>query len=241
MCRILAVSETPTNLRYDLPLDFEILGKGIYSPRQAARLVGGSAQEVRRWTRGSGPSEPLWHAYYQGLDDTAELSFADLIEVRVVKAFKEAGISTQAIRFAINYAQNAFGVERPLSTLGFKTDGGEILMDAVERDGEFVSLAKARPGQKVFAELVKQSVRDLEYEGQTAARWRPHHVHGIVLDPTRQFGTPLIDEFGVSTSVLYEEFKHLGDPKYLAKLYDMPASLVRAAIKYEASLDGVNG
>lgn len=220
-----------------MPLDFEILGKGIYSPRQAARLVGSSAQEIRRWTRGSGPSEPLWHAYYQQLDDTAELSFADLIEVRVVKAFKEAGISTQAIRFAINLARDTYEVDRPLSTLGFKTDGGEILMDAIEHDGELVSLARARPGQKVFAELVKQSVKDLEYDDGTAARWRPHHVQGIVLDPTRQFGTPLIDDYGVSTSVLYEEYKLSGDAKYLAKIYDMPVQLIRAAIKYEASLD----
>lgn len=219
----------------------DIFGKGIYSPRQAARLVGGSAQEIRRWTRGSGPTEPLWHAYYQDLDDTAELSFADLIEVRVVRAFRQAGVSTQAIRFAILFAQQKFGVERPLSTMEFKTDGSEILMQAVEKDGEFVSLAKARPGQKVFSEIVKQSVKDLEYEGETVARWRPHKTKDVVVDPSRQFGAPIIDEFGVSTATLYEEFGVFDDPRYLAKVYEIPLRLVNEAIRFEQQLDEIHG
>jgi len=48
-----------------VPLDDSIFGEGIYTPREAARLVGGTPQEVLRWTRGSGTSEPLWNAYYQ--------------------------------------------------------------------------------------------------------------------------------------------------------------------------------
>ncbi|MEJ6401369.1 hypothetical protein [Yoonia sp. 2307UL14-13] len=224
-----------------MPLDIDIFGKGIYSPRQAARLVGGSAQEIRRWTRGSGPTEPLWHAYYQELDDTAELSFADLIEVRVVKAFKQAGISTQAIRFAIKFAQEQFGVERPLSNLEFKTDGSEILMEAVEKDGEFVSLAKGRPGQKVFAEIVKQSVKDLEYEDDTAARWRPHKTRDVVIDPRRQFGSPIIDDFGIATSTLFEEYQTFKDVRYLSKIYDIPIRLVNEAIRFEKLLDEMNG
>ena len=224
-----------------MPLDIDIFGKGIYSPRQAARLVGGSAQEIRRWTRGSGPNEPLWNAYYQELDDTAELSFADLIEVRVVKAFRQAGVSTQAIRFAIRFSQEKFGVERPLSTLEFKTDGSEILMKAVEEDDDFISLAKVRPGQKVFADIVRQSVKDLEYEGETVARWRPHKTKDVVIDPSRQFGSPIIDEFGVATSTLFEEFKYYDDARYLSKVYDIPLRLVNEAIRFETLLDEMHG
>lgn len=220
-----------------MPLDFNILGQGIYSPRQAARLVGGTPQEVLRWTRGSGANDPLWHAYYQTLDDTTELSFSDLIELRVVKSFRRAGISLQAIRFAIEFASGKYGVERPLSTMRFKTDGREILHEALERDGEMVSLSKSRAGQKVFTEIVKQSLNDLEYEGELAARWRPAFARHVILDPKRQFGSPLIDGFGISTAMLYEEFQEFENVKYLAKIYEMPVALVTDAVRFEERLN----
>jgi hypothetical protein len=52
-----------------MALDNKILGLGVYTPREAARLVGTDPQQVLRWTRGSGPNEPLWNAHYQFLDD----------------------------------------------------------------------------------------------------------------------------------------------------------------------------
>src|SRR6056297_3360478 len=175
-----------------MPLDDAILGRGVYTPREAARLIGTSAQQVLRWTRGSGPNPPLWHAHYQFLDeDITEISFLDLVEVRVVAALRRASISLQAIRFA----EEKYALDRPLASQSFKTDGTEILMDAVEKDGEFVSLSKKRPGQKVFREIISQSLNDLEYEGNLAARWRPRQFSSVIIDPSRHFGDPILDKY----------------------------------------------
>ena len=228
-----------------MALDFEILGHGIYSPRQAARLIGSTPQEVMRWTRGTGPREPLWNAYYQVLDDTTELSFLDLIEIRVVKAMRKAGIPMQTIRFAIDFATRKLGVDRPLSSRRFRTEGKAILMDAVEGDGQLVSLSRANAGQKVFTEIVEQSLGDLEYEGSTVARWRPRISEGIVVDPQRSFGSPILDDFGVSTEILRGEVELHGSADYVARLYEMPPRLVRSAVRFESELDrqfeNVNG
>jgi uncharacterized protein (DUF433 family) len=220
-----------------LPLDHDILGHGVYTPREAARLIGETPQHVFRWTRGSGPTNPLWNAHYQFIEDSTEISFLDLIEVRVVAAMRRQGISLQSIRYAIDFAQNALGVDRPLSSRDFKTDGSEILMDAVEDDGEFVSLSKKAPGQKVFKKIIEQSLNDLEYENDLVARWRPRGFESIVLDPARSFGDPLLDEFGVSTAVVYREFQQFDDAKYLSRIYEIPLQVVRIAIKYEQHLD----
>ncbi|MFZ5964180.1 hypothetical protein ACOXXX_14635 [Thalassococcus sp. BH17M4-6] len=220
-----------------MPLDFNILGQGIYSPRQAARLIGGKPQDVLRWTRGSGSSEPLWNAYYQALEDATELSFSDVVELRVVKSFRDAGISLQAIRYAISFAQRQYGVERPLSTLRFKTDGREILHEALELDGQMVSLSKKRPGQKVFTEIIKQSLSGLEYEDGNAARWRPAQAKHVVIDPGRQFGSPMVDEFGISTAVLFDEFEEFKDMAYLSRIYEIPNSVILDAVRYEQNLD----
>lgn len=220
-----------------MPLDGAILGAGIYSPREAARLIGGTPQEVRRWTRGSGASGPVWTAHYQFLNDATEVSFLDLIELRVVRALRLADVPMQAVRYAITLAQEKFGIERPLSSVRFKTDGVEILMDAVESDGEFVSLSKRRPGQKVFSRIVDQSVSDLEYEGARVTRWRPKFAEHVVIDPQRAFGAPMIDEAAISTEVLYREWKRARDFKYVSRLYEIDAGLVRDAVSYEENLN----
>lgn len=225
-----------------MPLDEGILGKGVYTPREAARLVGTNAQQVLRWTRGSGPTEPLLKAHYQFLDDDiTEISFLDLVEVRVVAAMRRADISLQSIRFAISFAQEKFDIERPLASQTFKTDGTEILMEAVEKDGEYVSLSKIRPGQKVFREIIAQSLSDLEYEGDTVARWRPKHFSRIVLDPNRHFGDPILDQYGVSTSIISNEFKEFEDINYLSTIYEIPRELLQECISFEKSLDEANG
>lgn len=220
-----------------MPLDFDIFGEGIYTPRDAARLLGASHHDVLRWTRGSGTSDPLWHAHYQFMDDTTEISFIDLIEIRAVRALRKAGISLQAIRFAIKCAEEKYGIPRPLSSLQFKTDGTEILMEAVEQDGDYVSLAAKRPGQKVFSKLISQSVKDLEYEGGQAARWRPENSPDVIIDPRRSFGAPILDAFGISTDTIYKDYQAGQVPAYLAKVYELPKKLVIEAISFEQALD----
>lgn len=223
-------------------LEQKILGNGVYTPREAARLVGTSAQQVLRWTRGNGQAEPLWKAHYDFLDeDVTEISFLDLIEIRVVSAMRRAGISLQAIRFAISFAQDKYGIDRPLASESFKTDGKEVLMSAVERDGEMVSLSKKHAGQKVFKALVAQSLSGLEYENTLVARWRPKGFSDIVLDPKRFFGDPILDKYAVSTSTLHKEFIEFKDKNYLSSIYEVPKISVQKAIDFEERLNATNG
>ncbi|GHF40796.1 hypothetical protein [Seohaeicola zhoushanensis] len=200
-------------------------------------MIGTTPAEILRWTRGSGPTEPLWHAHYQGIDDTTELSFYDLIEVRVVKALRRAGVSLQAVRFAINYARDKFGVSHPLATLRFKTDGQEILAEALEQDGDLVSLSAKRPGQKVFSKIVDQSLNDLEFDNGEVVLWRPKRTTHIIIDPKRSFGTPILEDFGVSTQTLYNELSSYRDITRLAKAYEIPKALVAEAISFESRLE----
>ncbi|MEX0970821.1 MAG: hypothetical protein WD046_10300 [Paracoccaceae bacterium] len=220
-----------------MPLDNPIFGEGIYTPREAARLIGSTAQEIIRWTRGSGPKEPLWRGHYQFLDDTTEISFIDMIELRVVRALRLRGVSLQSIRYAIALAENQFGISRPLSTIQFKTDGAEILMDATEQDGELVSLSPKRPGQKAFARIIDQSVSGLEFDGDRVARWRPNSMPTVIIDPERAFGDPILDSIGISTHILFREVKRSHSISYVSRLYEIDAKLVRHAVKFEESLD----
>ncbi|MCC5991023.1 MAG: MerR family transcriptional regulator [Rhodobacteraceae bacterium] len=220
-----------------MPLDGPIFGEGIYKPREAARLIGTTPQEILRWTRGSGPNAPIWTGHYQFVDESTEISFIDLVELRVVRALRSNGVSLQAIRYAIEYAKAKLAIDRPLSTLSFKTDGPEILVDATENDGHLISLSKKRPGQKVFRKIIDQSLSGLEYKNQRPERWRPTIVEHVVLDPNRSFGTPVIDNIGISTQTIFTEWQRSKSIKYISRLYEVDERFVRDAIKFEKTLD----
>ena len=95
----------------------EVLGRGVYGASEALRLINFkrrpdtpgryvSRRTLRRWLRGydyplrggGGHSEALWAPDYRNEDDTIELSFRDLIELRFVKAFLDVGLSLPTIR-----------------------------------------------------------------------------------------------------------------------------------------------
>lgn len=219
-----------------MALDLEIFGQGVYSPTQAARLIGSTPHEVRRWTHGGSGLKPLWQSYYVNLDGSKDLSFLDLVELRIVKAFRSHNISLQAIRFAIQFAKEAYGVDHPLTILKFKTDGSEILAEAIEHDGELVSLSSKRPGQKVFKKIVEQSLNDLEYEDGSVARWWVSKDKTIVIDPARQFGAPLLDEYGIATKAIFDEFNSNPNLTHVANLFEIPRKVVSAALEFERSL-----
>ncbi len=221
-----------------MPLDLQILGSGVYTPREAGRLTGVKQHDVLRWTRGSGASKPLWNSYYRPLDNRIEISFLDMLEIRVVAALRGVGVSFQAIRFAIDFAQHKYNIERPLSSKRFRTDGKEVLIEALEEDGELTSLSRRRAGQKVFKIIVEQSLRDLDYDDDRPIRWRPRKSRFVVIDPARSFGDPILDEFGISTHVIREEFNAFGDIRYLSRIYEIPDAQIKSAINFEQALDG---
>lgn len=221
-----------------MPLDLQILGSGVYSPREAARLAGVEPRDVLRWTRGTAQSAPLWNAYFFPLEGSTEISFLDVVELRVVAALRRAGVSLQAIRFAIDFAKRAFNIDRPLSSQRFCTDGQEILMDALEEDGQLTSLSRKRAGQKVFKKIVEQSLLDLEYQDSRPVRWWPKKSKYIVIDPSRCFGDPILNEYGISTHTLRDDFNVFHSIKYLSKIYEIPESHIKTAINFERRLDG---
>lgn len=220
-----------------MPLDQVIFGEGVYTPKEAARLIGGSPLDIIRWTRGTANIAPVWHARYSEFEDSTAISFLDLVETRVVRAFRRSGVSLQAVRAAISIAQERYGIERPLSSLEFKTDGKEIVFCALENDGNSESLSRKNPGQKLFGSIVDLSLKDLDYENGRAVRWRPTADEEVVLDPKRSFGAPILEKFGISTSVLADESRNGLRPAQIARLYEIPPKLVNAALRYEASLD----
>ena len=121
----------------DILRDADLFGVGSYTLREAARLLGTPAINISRWMRGYNyrrngqvhKSPPLWQTQWPtGDNDQIEIGFRDLIELRFVKVFTEAGVGLLAIRNCLDFARDLVKDDHPFSTRRFRTDGRTIFL-----------------------------------------------------------------------------------------------------------------
>lgn len=221
------------------------LGIGYYTVPEAARLVRVPPRSIRRWLGGYDYRSngnyfrmpPLWKPELPAAnDDRIELGFRDLIELRFVHAFVSQGIDLRIVRACLDRAKNLTGEERPFSTRRFRTDGRTIFMEEVKTLGG-ETLTDLRRGQFVIKTVIEQTFRDLEFEAEVVARWRPFHGRdSIVVDPKRAFGQPILAAFGTPTSALADAVVAEGSLERVAALYEVTIATVRDAVRFEQYL-----
>jgi uncharacterized protein (DUF433 family)/DNA-binding transcriptional MerR regulator len=221
----------------------QLTGVGLYTISEAARLAGVRSVELRRWLRGyiSGRGEdvrrhpPLWTSEIAEAAIDA-VSFHDLLEVRFVKAFRNLGISLQAIRIAATNAREILSSPYPFLCKKFRTDGRTIFAEAMSESGE-LDLLDLRQRQYVFAKVVEPSLYSgIEFGAdEQAVRWYPmERSKAVVLDPELAFGKPIVTEVALRTDILYEAWLAEGkDKRRVAHLYEVPTKAIEAAIRFE--------
>jgi uncharacterized protein (DUF433 family) len=229
----------------------DALGRGAYGAAEAVRLINfrrpaGMAsrkitqQTVVRWLGAWEHSQALWTPDFRpiGNDDAFDVSFRDLIELRFVKAFRDAGLSLQTIRECFGRAVDVVRDARPFSTRRFRTDGKTIFFEITDgvREGELVDLKRR---QNVFHRIVEPSLHDLEFDADVLARWYPLGMSrkSIVIDPGRSFGRPIVGDGGVPTETILRAVEaEEGSSERVARLYELPLGAVRDAINFEKQL-----
>jgi uncharacterized protein (DUF433 family) len=216
----------------------DLAERPTYAIAEAARYCGISPQSVARWRAGytyptlSGPrrSGPL-----TGGGPTGLLTFTELIEVKVVAAARQAGVSMRAVRRAITAAQNAYGVERPLMLVSFLTDGRELFTRELEAEGPPRYVNLSRSGQVAW-EYIRDVLRDLEYDDATglALRWFPvGRDSPIVIDPEVSFGRPYVLRKGVSTDAVLSRFRARESLEDITEDLDLTRDEAEAALRFE--------
>lgn len=228
-------------------LDNTLVGIGLYTAAEASQLSNVPLRSIRRWMLGYSYSRhgdthhqpAVWNAGGVRVDGTLGLTFLDLMEVRFVKAFRDAGVSWKVIRTASERAQKYFSQSHPFATQRFRTDGRGIFAEILDESGEKTLLDLFR-SQFAFHRVVSPSLyAGLEFTANDqVARWFPlPRSKQIVIDPLRAFGQPIINATGVPTAVLAHAAKAEGSRHNVAKWYDVPLSAVNAAVRYQRSIE----
>ena len=217
---------------------------GIYNVPFASRLTGISSWRIRRWIRGyrfetttgTHAKPPVWLGDLPVIDGAYALSFRDLMEMRFIDAFLRQGVTWPEIRRVIEMGAELFQTTHPFCTNRFRADGRELFarVDA-GIDSQLIHVIK---NQAVFADVIRPFLKGVEFaDGGAPARWwpMPDRKH-VVLDPERSFGKPIVDKEGVPTHILAAASDSFGDIADVARWYRVSISSVRAAVRFEQSL-----
>ncbi|MCC8998982.1 MAG: DUF433 domain-containing protein, partial [Candidatus Contendobacter sp.] len=141
-----------------------MIGTGLYTLGEIATFTQIPASQLRRWLRGyrSGHQTylPLWTSELSDSPLPQALGFHDLLEVRVVHAFRQYGVSLPTIRCACQHAREYFKRSYPLTCQRFLTDGRNVFAEILEQTGEVedTRLLDMVQKQYVFDKVVRPSL-----------------------------------------------------------------------------------
>ena len=226
------VRERPSNL----------VNMGIYTVAEAARLTRLPAGKIRRWMRGyyfrRGQSvrysDAVWKMDIKPLDDKLALSFRDLLELRFVDAFINAGVSWATMRRAHRNAQQQLETTHPFCSQRISTDGKNILLQQAEEDSD-AALLNLVTNQGEFSRIVHDFLKELEFSGDEIVWWPLGKNRQVVIDPRRNFGQPTVAKSGVPAATLARSVK-ANSVETVAQWYEVQKDEVRDAVEYEESL-----
>lgn len=226
-------------------MHFSNIGRGVYSIAEASLLTGVNRYRISRWTRGytyvyqrKRQAMPPIIGRKSDSGEPAILTFADLIEIRFLDAFRLQGVSTKALRLASQRAKELLGRHHPFSTQIFRSDGRTILAEITKATGD-KALLDLMSKQFVFDKVIAPYLyQGLDFnELKEPARWWPlGKDRSIVIDPQRAFGAPIIARTGVPTKILSQAAKAEQSLEFVANWYGVDVNEVTDAVQFEAKL-----
>ncbi len=215
-----------------------VLGNGIYTYAEAARLLEIKPQRLSRWFVGGrtrrGPVLESTYAQAVGLERT--ISFLDLIEALVATKLRAKGVSLIAIRKAHTTLVDILDTPWPFAHGRLCTDGKRVFVHIAEKSKD-EALIDAIQRQHVFPEVILPYLKRVDYSKETRLAERWHIAKGIVVDPQLRFGKPIVEKAGIATSVLASAYRaNCSDAELVADWYGVSPRAVDLAVAFEERL-----
>lgn len=226
-----------------------LLEEPIYTPADAARLVRLTPSRVRRWLHGyrdaSGPHTRRKHVeappVVRGRRDANrhEASFLDLIELFMVKALLDHGLSLQKLRRIVNELGRTQQIDHPFATKRFYLFGSKLFVQ-LDESLDTPILETLTGGQRGISQVITQCGTQIDFdrESKLARSWWPMgKSRRVVVTPERGFGAPTVANRSVKTSNVYDLF--VGEHENVARVadwLDLSEDEVRDAVEFEQTL-----
>jgi uncharacterized protein (DUF433 family) len=236
-----------------------LIGIGLYPLPLAARLAQLDVRTARHWAvgyrftrKGQQRSSPgvMPLKLRPSSDKQTDVTFAEMLTLRLVKGFRNAGLRLQTIKRVAEKASVEFNVPTPFISRKFRTDGRKVFLELRETsptdDEQVLPLADRKlievlTGQQAFADVVEPSLfADVEWSDDLASRWWPlGRDHSVILDPGVLFGAPRLANTSVPTAPVAAAVKAEGGGEdaieAVAEWFGVSPEAVRDALKFETA------
>lgn len=211
-----------------------------YTVAEAARYLKVAPATLRSWVAGRAYPKGDGTARFKPLIRPANgrppiLSFWNLIEAHVLRSLRtEHGVSMDALRTAISYAQKSQNIARLLLSKELRTDAGRLLL---ERYGELIDLSAS--GQMAMRRMFNDHLARVEWdEWKYPVRLYPFVSAGSERKPVAiaaniAFGRPVIARAGVTTAAIAERLDAGESAAEIAEDYDLSVEDIEEAALYE--------
>ena len=213
-----------------------MLGQGVYKLSEVSRLTGMYPSRVSYWfkRRSDGVGRgPIFESDYQPVEGDFAVSFLDLIDILVASQFRDQhNVPMQIVRRAYNVLQEELNTKHPFCHSDLYTDGRRIFKLAADKLGE-EKLSDVISRQQFFLHI-KEKLDHIDYSEITklAARWRI--APGVVIDPLINMGKPIIENTGVTTYIVANQYyANMKNTILVADLYELSETDIINAVKFE--------
>jgi len=127
-----------------------------FNTKTVARILGLTTRQIGYWDKTNLIKPSVQEA--AGYGSVRLYSFSDLIQLKVAKALKDAGISIQKMRKALIYLEkNMPDIDKPLANLKFLSDGESIFVITKDKKTIIDTLNR---GQVVFTFLLDDIINE---------------------------------------------------------------------------------
>lgn len=212
--------------------------ESMYSFAEAAHLANVSTTTVKNWLFGYAAKGRIVPPLFPSSSNGAMVSFLQMIEIMVAGRFRKnttgKGLSFKKVRDAYVNAQESWSTEYPFAHMKLEALGGHIV-HFLKEGGPVVShQALDAPEQWTLPGLLRrETVDQIEYDDELAARWFPIGKGvPIVVDPRLSTGLPVISGRGVTVQAIRKRFRAGLRIDFIAKDFEMEPDLVETAIRY---------
>ena len=202
-----------------------LLGRGIYDPTEAARLLRVHPDTLARWSTGK---NAIVAAAFERFFD-----FEDLVSLLIVSELHRRHVPTEEIRRGVRMLANELGVTRPLAHIDAPKKLATVGKAFFANVGDWADAGKGF--QLAFKPMIEPVLRPIEYDSNGMAHlWRP--VKFVTATPTVQAGSPCVEATRVPTSTI-EGLVHAGEGiDDIAFDLDLEIDKIEAALRFEAAL-----
>ncbi len=213
-----------------------------YTLAEAARYLKVAPATLRSWVVGRPYPKGTGTAHSSPLITPAgnpppTLSFWNLIEAHVLRSLRvDHGVSMDALRRAIRYAQRSLGIDHLLLNEKLRTDGGKLLL---ERYGELIDLSAS--GQIAMRRTFNEHLERVDWDQWQfpvrlypfASSEMPIANRPIAIDAQVAFGRPVLAESGITTGTIAARIDAGESEADLAEDYGLSVGQIEEAILYE--------